>query len=237
MTQSADRTRVDAERSRLRQADHREVAWRRWGPYVSERAWGSVREDYSADGDAWTNFPFEHARSRTFRWNEDGLAGFCDTEQSLVPRACALERPRRDRQGAPVRPHQRPGQPRRRRQRAVLVRRRHPDPFMDELAIPLPAARVSLRTTRRREREAQPARTGVRDRRHRSVRRRPLLRRRGRLREGRRRRLVRAHHHSQRRARAGRDRGAADACGFATRGHGGRRMPSPNRASPVPVPS
>src|SRR5450759_5898064 len=71
-----------AEHERLRQADSREVPWRHWGPYLSERAWGSVREDYSADGDAWTNFPFDHARSRTYRWNEDGLAGFCDTEQT-----------------------------------------------------------------------------------------------------------------------------------------------------------
>ena len=54
------------------------VAWRRWGPYVSERQWGTVREDYSADGDAWNFFPFDHARSRTYRWGEDGLAGFCD---------------------------------------------------------------------------------------------------------------------------------------------------------------
>lgn len=54
------------------------VAWRRWGPYVSERQWGTVREDYSADGDAWNFFPFDHARSRAYRWGEDGLAGFCD---------------------------------------------------------------------------------------------------------------------------------------------------------------
>ena len=72
----------DAERDRIRQADHGDIPWRRWGPYLSERAWGSVREDYSADGDAWANFPFTDARSRTFRWNEDGLAGFCDTEQT-----------------------------------------------------------------------------------------------------------------------------------------------------------
>jgi hypothetical protein len=52
-------------------------AWRRWGPYVSERAWGTVREDYSADGDAWSSFPHEHARSRAYRWSEDGLGGIC----------------------------------------------------------------------------------------------------------------------------------------------------------------
>jgi hypothetical protein len=71
-----------AEQARLAEADSRAVRWRQWGPYLAERAWGSVREDYSADGDAWTNSPFDHARSRTYRWNEDGLAGFCDTEQT-----------------------------------------------------------------------------------------------------------------------------------------------------------
>ncbi len=55
--------------------------WYRWGPYVSERQWGTVREDYSAYGDAWDYFPHDHARSRAYRWGEDGLAGFCDIEQ------------------------------------------------------------------------------------------------------------------------------------------------------------
>ncbi|HWD09429.1 MAG TPA: glucosidase, partial [Actinomycetota bacterium] len=59
------------------------VPWRRWGPYLSERAWGTVREDYSPDGAAWTWFPHEHARSRTYRWNEDGMAGICDDRQFL----------------------------------------------------------------------------------------------------------------------------------------------------------
>jgi hypothetical protein len=63
----------------LRQADD----WYLWGPYVSERQWGTVREDYSADGSAWTYFPHDHARSRAYRWGEDGLAGFCDIEQRL----------------------------------------------------------------------------------------------------------------------------------------------------------
>ncbi|WFS04161.1 MGH1-like glycoside hydrolase domain-containing protein [Rhizobium tumorigenes] len=66
-----------AEGQRLQEIK-RGVAWRRWGPYVSERQWGTVREDYSADGDAWNFFPFDHARSRAYRWGEDGLAGFCD---------------------------------------------------------------------------------------------------------------------------------------------------------------
>ena len=57
--------------------------WYQWGPYVSERQWGTVREDYSPDGEAWTYLPHDHARSRAYRWGEDGLAGFCDIEQRL----------------------------------------------------------------------------------------------------------------------------------------------------------
>ena len=60
-----------------------QAAWRRWGPYLSERAWGTVREDYSEDGDAWRFFPHDHARSRAYRWNEDGLGGICDDRQLL----------------------------------------------------------------------------------------------------------------------------------------------------------
>ncbi|TMC50623.1 MAG: glucosidase [Chloroflexi bacterium] len=69
-----------AERERLR----RDAAgWRRWGPYLAERAWGTVREDYSADSNAWDYFPHDHARSRAYRWNEDGMAGICDQDQLL----------------------------------------------------------------------------------------------------------------------------------------------------------
>jgi hypothetical protein len=71
-----------AERARLDEAE-RGVPWRRWGPYLAERAWGTVREDYSADGNAWASFPHDHARSRVYRWNEDGMAGICDDHQFL----------------------------------------------------------------------------------------------------------------------------------------------------------
>ncbi len=70
----------DPERGRLRENP---AVWRRWGPYLSERAWGTVREDYSADGDAWNFLPHDHARSRAFRWSEDGLGGLCDEHQLL----------------------------------------------------------------------------------------------------------------------------------------------------------
>src|ERR1700729_4452618 len=58
-------------------------AWRRWGPYLSERQWGTVREDYSAGGSAWDYLPHDHARSRAYRWGEDGIAGFSDDHQYL----------------------------------------------------------------------------------------------------------------------------------------------------------
>ena len=57
--------------------------WNRWGPFLAERAWGTVREDYSAGGNAWGYFTHDHARSRAYRWNEDGLAGICDRHQQL----------------------------------------------------------------------------------------------------------------------------------------------------------
>src|SRR6185312_8322578 len=71
------------EHERLLQDKNREVYWKRWGPYLSERAWGTVREDYSANGDAWGYFTHDHARSRAYRWNEDGIAGFCDRHQLI----------------------------------------------------------------------------------------------------------------------------------------------------------
>jgi hypothetical protein len=74
---------MGAERDRLNEVPHGRAPWRHWGPYLSERAWGTVREDYSANGDAWRSFPHEHARSRAYRWNEDGLAGICDDRQTL----------------------------------------------------------------------------------------------------------------------------------------------------------
>jgi hypothetical protein len=74
---------MNAEEKRLAESKDRTTHWKRWGPYLSERAWGTVREDYSADGSAWDYFPHEHARSRAFRWNEDGLGGICDRHQRI----------------------------------------------------------------------------------------------------------------------------------------------------------
>jgi hypothetical protein len=74
---------MNAEQKRLNESDDRTKYWKRWGPYLSERAWGTVREDYSADGSAWDYFPHDHARSRAYRWNEDGIAGISDRHQRI----------------------------------------------------------------------------------------------------------------------------------------------------------
>ena len=73
----------NAEQRRLQDADEQGVAWRRWGPYLSERQWGTVREDYSSGGDAWSYFTHDQARSRAYRWGEDGIAGVSDDRQLL----------------------------------------------------------------------------------------------------------------------------------------------------------
>lgn len=74
---------MNQEEIRLLESRERRKHWKRWGPYVSDRAWGTVREDYSADGSAWDYFPFDHARSRAYRWGEDGIAGVCDRHQHI----------------------------------------------------------------------------------------------------------------------------------------------------------
>jgi len=75
--------RSSTEHRRLNAHASRKQNWKQWGPYLAERAWGSVREDNSADGDAWNHFTHDHSRSRVYRWNEDGLLGFCDRNQYL----------------------------------------------------------------------------------------------------------------------------------------------------------
>src|SRR5947209_383001 len=74
---------MTAEQLRLKEADAGLEPWWRWGPYLSERQWGTVREDYSLDGDAWSYLPHDHARSRAYRWGEDGLLGICDNHCRL----------------------------------------------------------------------------------------------------------------------------------------------------------
>ncbi|MEO0425794.1 MAG: glucosidase, partial [Pseudomonadota bacterium] len=83
MSDRVHRAETSAEHQRLIDSQARRADWKNWGPYVADRAWGTVREDYSRDGDAWRYFPHEHARSRVYRWNEDGIAGFCNRHQNL----------------------------------------------------------------------------------------------------------------------------------------------------------
>ncbi len=71
------------EKKRLDEAREKGVPWKKWGPYLSERQWGTVREDYSEGGDAWNYFTHDHARSRAYRWGEDGIAGISDPKQHL----------------------------------------------------------------------------------------------------------------------------------------------------------
>jgi hypothetical protein len=74
---------TNPEADRLRAVTDDSHGWRRWGPYLSDRAWGTVREDYSADGDAWRYLPYALSRSKAYRWGEDGIAGICDRFQLL----------------------------------------------------------------------------------------------------------------------------------------------------------
>ena len=71
------------EHARLEEAREKKAPWKKWGPYLSERQWGTVREDYSEGGDAWDYFTHDQARSRAYRWGEDGLAGVSDDHQRL----------------------------------------------------------------------------------------------------------------------------------------------------------
>ena len=74
---------ITAEQQRINDNLKKEIPLEKWGPYLSERQWGTVREDYSENGDAWNYFPHDHARSRAYRWGEDGLAGISDYLENL----------------------------------------------------------------------------------------------------------------------------------------------------------
>jgi hypothetical protein len=77
---------MTSESSRLDEAREQKIPWRKWGPYLSERQWGTVREDYSVGGDAWNFFTHDQARSRAYRWGEDGIAGVSDDKRRAVKR-------------------------------------------------------------------------------------------------------------------------------------------------------
>ena len=104
-----------AEEKRLEEARREILAWKKWGPYLSERQWGTVREDYSEDGNAWDYFSHDQARSRAYRWGEDGIAGICDDRQRLC---FAL---------------------------TLLLPRQYPDSLVHKVPVQIPAASIPVR--------------------------------------------------------------------------------------------
>ena len=165
----------------------------------------------ATNGDAWSYFTHDQARSRAYRWGEDGLAGISDDQQRLCFALALWNEQRPDPQGAALRPDQRRGQPRRGRQGVLLLPRQPADPRLP-CAASTSTRRRRSRTTTSSPRTGAPARRhGVRAARHRRLRRRPLLRRRGRVRQGRARRHPLPHHGAQPRAGRRADPPAADA--------------------------
>ena len=217
--------RNDAERQRLQGEDA--GAWRRWGPYLSERAWGTVREDYSAAGDAWSFFPHEHARSRAYRWNEDGLAGLSDDRQRLCfalalwngadpilkERAFGLTGPEGN-HGEDVKEYW------------WFVDSTPTHSWM-RWRYAYPQRAFPYDGPRRGERPPRPPRPRVRAARHGRLRRGPLLRRGRRLRQGRCRRLLHPHHRHEPRAPTQRRCTCCRRSGSATPGAGGWGWPHP----------
>ena len=166
----------------------RAAPWKAWGPYLSERQWGTVREDYSAGrrrlellhprSGALARLPLGRGRHRRH----------LRRAPAAVPGAGAVERRRPDPQGADVRPHQQRGQPRRGRQGVLVLPRQHADALVPEVPVQVPAAGVPVRRPGRHQRAPRQAGHGVRAARHRHLRRGPLLRRGRRVRQGRARR-------------------------------------------------
>ena len=187
----------DAEQQRLEEDRNRVALWRRWGPYVAARQWGTVREDYSAGGTAWDYFPHDHARSRAYRWGEDGLGGDQRPLAAPVLRPRALERQRPDPEGAPLRPHELRGQPRRGRQGVLVGARLHAHALVDAVALQVPAARVPVRATSSPRTPAAASSSTSTNWSTPACSTRPLLRRRDDVRQGR----AGRHLHRDRRAR------------------------------------
>ena len=152
------------EELRLEQARQKTAHWQRWGPYLSERAWGTVREDYSPHGNAWEYLPHDHARSRAYRWNEDGLAGICDRHQYICFALALMERARPDPQGAALRADGQRGQSRRGREGVLLLPGQHADALLHEVPVQVPAGGVSLRAAGRGEPPPRPAQSRIRAR-------------------------------------------------------------------------
>ena len=204
-------THDTVEGGRLAEARSGAAAWKRWGPYLSERQWGTVREDYSPDGEAWDYFPHDHARSRAYRWGEDGLAGISDDQQRLCF-ALALWNGR-----DPILKERLFGLTGSEGNHGEDVKEYYfyldatPTASYMKMLYKYPQAAFPyadlVETNRRRSKR----RAGVRADRHRRLRRGPLLRRRGRVRQGRPRRHPGPDQRHQPRPGAGRAAPAAAA--------------------------
>ena len=147
------------EQTRLNEAREKGIPWKKWGPYLSERQWGTVREDYSQDGNAWDYFTHDQARSRAYRWGEDGIAGISDDQQRLCfclslwngrdpilkERLFGLTNSR--------------GQPRRGREGVLLLRRLDAHALVHAVPVQVPAGGVPVRASSSRRTSAARART------------------------------------------------------------------------------
>ncbi len=196
---------MNAEEQRLDDDRVRQVHWKRWGPYVSDRAWGTVREDYSPDGTAWEYLPHDHARSRAYRWNEDGLAGISDRHQEVCL-ALALWNGR-----DPILKERLFGLTGNEGNHGEDVKEYYfyldstPTHSYMRMLYKYPQAAFPYGSPGRREPAPRARRPGIRADRHRRLRRRPLLRRRRRVRQGRCRRPRDARHGDQSRPGSGAD--------------------------------
>ena len=201
---------MNAEQRRLQESDEGLAHWKRWGPYLSERAWGTVREDYSADGDAWRYFPHRAGALPRLPLERGRTRRHLRPAPAHLLRPGALERTRSDPEGAALRSDRSARQSRRGRQGVLLLPRLDPDALVHEVPVQVSAGRIPVRAAGERERGARPRPAGVRAPRHRRIRRRPVLRRLRGVRQGLSRRHPRAHHRRESRTRSRASRRAAD---------------------------
>jgi len=124
-----------SEESRLDEARENSVPWKQWGPYLSERQWGTVREDYSDNGDAWNYFTHDQARSRAYHWGEDGIAGISDDHQRLCFAIALWNGKDPILKERLFGPDQCRGQSRRGRQGILLLSRQYANPFIYEVPL------------------------------------------------------------------------------------------------------
>ena len=226
---------MDAERIRLQEARTKQEAWKKWGPYLSERQWGTVREDYSEGGDAWDYFTPRPGPLARLPLGRGRPGRHLRRPAAALLRAGAVERQGSDPQGAPVRPDQQREQPRRGRQGVLLLPRQHADALVHEVPLQVSAGGLPVRDLVDDQPQPQPQRIRVRAARHRRLRRGPLLRRVRRVRQG----VARGHpdpdHGPQPRPGGGRAARPADALvpQLSGRGKATRTGPSSGRSPPV----